>query len=311
MKILQEIKKRIFPFFVAISALSVSASAAFYSVTGLSKLFAGATTEVLIMASTLEIAKLFIASLLYQNWKELNKLLKTYLSIALFTLIAITSMGIYGFLSSAFQETSTKTSIIDKEISILELKKDRFEEDRESFINEKSQLDAGISELRSGLSNNVIQYKDKETGQIITTTSSSTRKVLQEQLNDAITRRDGINDKLVSVTDSISNIDVKILNIQSDSDLAGELGPLKYISELTDKPMNQIVNYLILIIVFVFDPLAISLVIAANFLFERLKTKKDKKEEEKVEEKENEVEEVKTIKKKLIYRKRDAEDNKN
>ena len=71
-------KERIFPFVIALSALSVSASAAFYSVFGLSKLFAGASTEVIIMAGALEVAKLVIASLLYQYWDTINKILRTY-----------------------------------------------------------------------------------------------------------------------------------------------------------------------------------------------------------------------------------------
>ena len=87
----KKLQERIFPFIIALSALSVSASAAFYSVTGLSKLFAGASTEVFIMAGSLEVAKLVIASLLYQYWGELNKLLKIYLSIACLVLILITS----------------------------------------------------------------------------------------------------------------------------------------------------------------------------------------------------------------------------
>ena len=82
MKILKEIQKRIFPSVIALTALSVSLSAAFYSVTGLSKLFAGASFQVMIMAGSLEIAKLVIASLLYQYWSQLNKILRTYLSIA-------------------------------------------------------------------------------------------------------------------------------------------------------------------------------------------------------------------------------------
>jgi len=101
MKFFSELKKLIFPFIVALSALSVSLSAAFYSVTGLSKLFAGASFEVLIMASSLEIAKLVIASLLYQYWEQLNKILKFYLTTAAIVLVFITSMGIYGFLSAA------------------------------------------------------------------------------------------------------------------------------------------------------------------------------------------------------------------
>ena len=232
MKIIEELKKRLFPFFVLVSALSVSASAAFYSVTGLSKLFAGASLEVLIMASTLEIAKLIVASLLYQYWNEINKTLRFYLSLSVGVLIIITSMGIYGFLSSAYQETSTKYDIIQKEINILELKKERFTEDRNSLINEKTQLDNGINELRNGLANNVIQYKDHETGEIITTTSSSTRRVLENQLTEAVERRNGITNKLEAVTDSITSTDIKILNTETNSDVAAELGPLKYISKL-------------------------------------------------------------------------------
>ena len=279
MIVFKELKKRIFPLLVALSALSVSASAAFYSVTGLSKLFAGASLEVFIMASSLEIAKLIIASFLYQYWDKINRVLRTYLTLAAFILIVVTSMGIYGFLSAAYQETATKSNIVDKEIGLLNLKKERFEEDRTFLIEEKTIVDESISSLRNGLSNNVIQYKDSETGEIITTTSSSTRRVLQSQLDDAVVRRDNISNKLTAVTDSITTLDLEIFDIESNSDVASELGPLKYISELTDTPMASVVNYLLIILVFVFDPLAIALVISANFLFDRL-TKKDEEDVE-------------------------------
>lgn len=313
MKFLNEIKKYLLPIIVALSALSVSASAAFYSVSGLSKLFAGARIEVLIMASSLEISKLVIASLLYQHWGRLNKLLRFYLTLAATILVLITSMGIYGFLSAAYQETATKSGIIDKEINVIDLKRERFIENRDYLLDEKQTLDGSINSLRDGLANNVIQYKDPETGEIITTTSSSTRKALEGQLEDALTRRDNVLSKLESVTDSISTLDIKILEIESNSDLAAELGPLKYLSELTEMPMGDIINYLLLVIVFVFDPLAISLVIAANFLFSRLskeesddlseKTiniKKENKPNEGLEEKKN---------KRLIYQKRNAGHN--
>jgi hypothetical protein len=283
MKFLKELQKRVFPFIVLITALSVSVSAAFYSVTGLSKLFAGARLEVLIMTSSLEFAKIIIASLLHRYWNALNKLLRTYLTIAVVTLIGITSMGIYGFLSSAYQETANKNGIIEKEINILELKKNRFEEDRDNLLNEKNGLDESIGELRQGLSNNVIQYKDSETGEIITTTSSSTRKALEGQLEQAIIDKRNLSIKIETVTDSITKLDLKILDIESSSDVASELGPLKYISELTNTPMNKIVNYLLLVIVFVFDPLAIALIIASNFLFEKLQKAKDKIKNEDVE----------------------------
>ncbi len=273
MGILKEIKKRIFPTVVALSALSVSVSAAFYSVSGLSKLFAGATFEVIIMASSLEISKLVIASLLYQYWGKINKLLRFYLTLATIILVLITSAGIYGFLSAAYQETATKSGIVDKRVEVLELRKNRFIDSRDYLMTEKGVLDKSISSLRDGLSNNVIQYKDKETGQIITTTSSSTRKALQNELNTAVTQRDKISVRLETATDSINGIDIKILDTESSAEIASELGPLKYLSELTGKPMNIIINVLLLIIIFVFDPLAISLVIASNFMFNQLKSK--------------------------------------
>ena len=273
MSILKEIKKRIFPTMVALSALSVSVSAAFYSVSGLSKLFAGATFEVIIMASSLEVAKLVIASLLYQYWGKINKLLRFYLTLSTIILVLITSAGIYGFLSAAYQETATKSGIVDKKVEVLELRKGRFIDSRDYFITEKEVLDKSISSLRDGLSNNVIQYKDKETGQIITTTSSSTRKALQTELSSAVIQRDKISVKLETATDSVNSIDIKILDTESSAEIASELGPLKYLSELTGKPMNVIINVLLLIIIFVFDPLAISLVIAANFMFNQLKDK--------------------------------------
>ena len=281
MGILKEIKKRIFPTVVALSALSVSVSAAFYSVSGLSKLFAGATFEVIIMASSLEIAKLVIASLLYQYWGKINKLLRFYLTLATIILVLITSAGIYGFLSAAYQETATKSGIVDKKVEVLELRKGRFIDSRDYYITEKEVLDKSISSLRDGLSNNVIQYKDKETGQIITTTSSSTRRALQTELSSAIIQRDKISVKLETATDSVNSIDIKILDTESSAEIASELGPLKYLSELTNKPMNVIINVLLLIIIFVFDPLAISLVIASNFMFNQLKGKNENEDTEK------------------------------
>jgi hypothetical protein len=281
MGILKEIKKRIFPTVVALSALSVSVSAAFYSVSGLSKLFAGATFEVIVMASSLEVSKLVIASLLYQYWGKINKLLRFYLTLATIILVLITSAGIYGFLSAAYQETATKSGIVDKRVEVLELRKNRFIDSRDYLMTEKGVLDKSISSLRDGLSNNVIQYKDKETGQIITTTSSSTRKALQNELNTAVTQRDKISIRLETATDSINGIDIKILDTESSAEIASELGPLKYLSELTGKPMNIIINVLLLIIIFVFDPLAISLVIASNFMFNQLKRKNENEDTEK------------------------------
>ena len=271
-------KKRIFPFLIALSALSVSASAAFYSVFGLSKLFAGASYQVMVMATSLEFAKLVVASLLYQYWSTINKWLRLYLSLAVFVLILITSGGIYGFLSGAYQETATKSELLDKGLKVIELKQTRFEEEKTDLSIEKEQLNTSISDLRSSLSNPAqVQYIDKNSGQLITTTSSSTRKTLEKELEKAIIDRDKLNDKLGSIQDTLLKLDQEILNLEISNEDQRELGPLKYLSEVSGYPMSKVVNWFLLLIIFVFDPLAIAMVIAANFAFSQL-IKKTKSE---------------------------------
>ena len=267
-------KTKLLPFLIAFSALSVSASAAFYSVFGLSKLFAGASTQVIIMAGSLEFAKLVVASLLYQYWNEINKALKIYLSIAVFILMVITSGGIYGFLSGAYQETATKSEFLDKSLAVLQVKQNRFEDNKNDLMIEKSQLNNTINELRTSLSNPAqVQYIDRESGQLITTTSSSTRKALQKELESTILDRNNINLKLESVQDSIMRLDTDLLNLEMDNEEQRELGPLKYLSDMTNTPMDKVVNWFLLLIVFVFDPLAIALVVTANFAFNTMKSK--------------------------------------
>jgi len=269
-------KTKLLPYLIAFSALSVSASAAFYSVFGLSKLFAGASTQVIIMAGSLEFAKLVTASLLYQYWKEISKALKIYLSVAVFVLMVITSGGIYGFLSGAYQETATKSEFLDKSLSVLQVKQDRFEDNKNDLTIEKTQLNNTIKELRLSLSNPAqVQYVDRESGQLITTTSSSARKALQSELNTTIEDRNNINLKLEAVQDSIMKLDTDLLELEMGNEEQRELGPLKYLSDMTGAPMDKVVNWFLLLIVFVFDPLAIALVVTANFAFSRITAKED------------------------------------
>jgi hypothetical protein len=269
----KNLSEKLFPFLIALTALSVSASAAFYSVSGLSKLFAGASFAVIIMAGSLEVAKLVIASLLYQYRNTIPKVLKYYLTVACIVLVLITSMGIYGFLSAAYQETANKESNRDAQITLIETKRDNVQSQLDVYTEEKSNIDEAVAELRKGLSNNKVQWRDKETGQIITSTSSRTRKALEKQLDQAIGRQDVINEKVDVLNEKLFNFEAEIVEAKIGDGSAGELGPLKYLAGVTDFPMDKIINVLLLIIIFVFDPLAIALVIAANFAFERLKKK--------------------------------------
>ena len=259
----EKIKERIFPFIIALSALSVSASAAVYSITGLSMLFAGASTAVMIMASSLEISKLVIASLLYQYWNKLNKILRIYLTIAAVILILITSAGIYGYLSSAYQKTADQTNIVDSRVASLETKKKLYENTRAGILQEKQSL----SELKGSLSKgSTTQFTDRKGNLVVRSNNASIKQIENASKSD-----DKLSFKLDIINDSIFSIESKILEVKTNATATSELGPLKYLSALTGITMDRIINWYILVIIFVFDPLAIALVIAANFAFAQLR----------------------------------------
>jgi hypothetical protein len=263
---LQKIKERIFPFLIAVSALSVSASAAFYSITGLSMLFAGASLAVIVMATSLEVSKLVIASLLYQYRKTLPKLLKTYLTISVIILILITSAGIYGYLSSAYQQTSDQNSIVDSKIKSLESKKKLFEETRDNILKEKQY----IANLQGTLSQaSTTQYTDKNGNLIVKSNNAAIRNIESSSKSN-----EKLSSKIDVINDSIFSVENQILIIKTNATSTSELGPLKYLSGLIGVGMDRIINWLLLIIIFVFDPLAIALVIAANFAFAQISSKK-------------------------------------
>jgi hypothetical protein len=270
---INRIKRNLFPFIIALSALSVSASAAFYSVSGLSKLFAGASFEVIIMAGSLEVAKLVIASLLYQYWDTINKLLRAYLSIAAVVLVLITSMGIYGFLSAAYQDTYRQLTVKNNQVAFLEQKTDFYGKDVARYDEELERISNNISTL-SGAKATSIQVRDttSSTG-FRSTVSTAELRLSQSRINVEEENRASIQAKREQVADSLQKYQLAILDLENNTDVAGELGPLEYLSGLTGTPMDKIINILLLVIIFVFDPLAISLVVAANFAFDQANKK--------------------------------------
>lgn len=271
-------EKKILPYVIVFSALSVSSSAIFYSVTGLGKMFAGASMQVMVMATALEIAKLVTAALLYNYWDKISWWLKGYLLTATFVLMVITSGGIYGYLSAAYAETKNKVELLEKGFDVMDTKREMFSDKLASYQTEKESLNTNISELTKALSNNVIQYTDKETGQLITTTSSKNRKLYTERLEKSEARRDLLSNNITAMTDSIYKIDMKKMELEKESDIAGEIGPLKFIAELFGKTMDQVVNWFIIALMAVFDPLAVALVIGANVVFAARRKEEEKEE---------------------------------
>ena len=263
-----------FPFLIAFSALSVSTSAAFYSVSGLSKLFAGASLEVIIMAGSLEFAKLVTASLLYQYWDTINKTLRTYLSIATVILVLITSMGIYGFLSAAYQETYSKLSVVENQKGFIQQKIDFYQNDVTRYDTEIERISSNISTL-SNAKASTIQVRDTSvSGGFRQTISTTELRMAQSRINTEEENRKLAQSKRIISSDSLQKFQLQVLELDNNTEVSGELGPLQYLSSLTGYPMDKIINVLLLIIIFVFDPLAISLVIAANFAFDKAYPKK-------------------------------------
>ena len=263
----KNVKKGFFPFIIAFSALSVSASAAFYSVYGLSKLFAGAQFEVIIMAGSLEVAKLVIASLLYQYWDTINKALRAYLTVAAIILVIITSMGIYGFLSAAYQETYANLLISDNKIEFLDNKAKFYEDDIQRYDKELTQISSNISILSNAKAQSIQVRDTTVSGGVRSTISTAELRLSQKRIEVEEENRKAVQEKRQVAADSLQKFRLEILNLDNNSEVAGELGPLKYLAGLTDTPMDVIINILLLTIIFVFDPLAISLVVAANFAF--------------------------------------------
>jgi hypothetical protein len=251
-------------FLLGLSALFVAFNAAFFSVSGLSKLFAGASLSVIVMASSLELAKLITAGYLYNYWEKINKTFRIYLSIAVVILVLITSLGIYGFLTSAFQDTFNQYSIKDKQLSFLQQKEKFWEDDVARYDNELERISQNISTLSNAKATG-IQVRDTSSSTGFRNTISTTElRLSQKRISVEEENRKGVQSKREVASDSLQSIQIRILDLESAEGVSSELGPLEYLSGLLNKPMDVIINWFILIIIFVFDPLAVALVIAFN-----------------------------------------------
>lgn len=307
----KNLKNYIFPLLVALAAFSLAGAAAFFSVTGLSKLFGGAQEAVIIMASSLEFAKLIIASFLHRYWDVINWKLKTYLTTGTIIIMIITSAGIYGFLSSAYSETSNKLKNIDGQTLIVEQKKQiiiedvkrlessqKLKQDRiQSLISLRSQQEARVDSLYNRGKSSVAKRVED---QIVESNSEITKITIES---------DDISKKIQNISEEIGKLDIEILNLKNN-DVAGEVGPLKYIASLTGRTMDSVVNFFILLLIFVFDPMAICLVIATNISLERaglksisniVSVKKNKTDEEDISQ-DIATEEVKKEREKIEYK---------
>ena len=262
---------------LGLSALFVAFNAAFFSVSGLSKLFAGASLSVMLMASSLELAKLITAGYLYNYWDKINKLFRVYLILGTTVLVLITSLGIYGFLTAAFQETFNVYNVSSKEKAFLEQKEEFWQQDVTRYDEELKRISDNISTL-SNAKTTSIQVRDTSVvGGVRQTISTTELRLSQKRIAVEEQNRKEVQAKRQVAADSLQSIQLQILELETDTDVSAELGPLQYLSGLLNKPMDVIINWFILIIIFVFDPLAVALVVAFNNAMKIDKGEKDKK----------------------------------
>ena len=235
-------KSKNFSNLVGISALLIAFSAAFFSVFGLSKLFAGAELSVIIMASSLEFGKLVAASFLYRYWDKINLLQKFYMTFATVVLVIITSAGIFGFLSNAYQGATVNFEKQSTELLALEDRLDVLQEDR-VFL--KQELEDQVLSLPE----NYITAK----------------RNLREQYNPQIQE---ISTEILEVKGRISDLEIELIETGVD------VGPAIYLAKAFETDVDTVVKFFIFILIFVFDPLAVMLVIAYNqALIDRSKEK--------------------------------------
>jgi hypothetical protein len=255
-KIIFDMNRNWLIFLVSLAAITIAGTAAYFSVTGLGVLFAGASVSVMIMAGSLEFAKLVTATYLKQSWKTIKGINKWYLTIAVAVLMLITSAGIFGYLSNAFQQQNLKLDQVQREISVWDTKI-KTNNDQITFLNTQlTNLQQNQGKLlENGKVNNrllsSVDNRDKQTAKISNKISA-------------------LQDSIVSYNNQINEIKNKNIDIEK------EVGGFRFVAEAFNVPLKTVVKFFIILIVVVFDPLAIALVIAFNEL--TLQGKKDEEE---------------------------------
>ena len=273
--------KHVLKFLVVLIAISLAGCAAFFSIVGLSKLFAGAAIAVMVMASTLEASKLVITSFLYQAWSTVNKTLRLYLLIAISIIAIITSIGIYGFLSSAYSETKSKYDLTQTQTDSLATQKSYYES---SVDNYKLQLTTKTSQL-TNLSN-IRNSQEVRASQLVTNKRSSKSADRSAKETDAAIKLinldiDNLNKNIITYSDSAKKMQVKITQLGLKNNISSELGSLSYVARLLNVSMDSVVNVLIILLIIVFDPLAICMVLVFNSMSKTSEDNNPKEEPQK------------------------------
>lgn len=250
---------------IAFSAFVVAGCAAYFSVTGLGVLFSGSSIAVMVMAASLEFAKLVTASYLKQKWDEIQILFKIYLTTAVVILMIITSAGIFGYLSNAFQQQNLKIDQVTREISVWQQKIEQTDKEIDRY---NKQLEGQIK-IRESQEQNI--SKSTDAGRSVSRYSEMVRR--------ADTEIGKISNKITELNENNAKYYEEINKIKNDNlEIEREVGGFRFVADAFGLDLNYVVKLFIFLIVFVFDPLALALVIAFNQLSETKNNKNQKKD---------------------------------
>jgi hypothetical protein len=253
-------------------AIGLAVFSGYYSIFGISKLFSGGSWSIIGMAAMLELSKLVVITFLHNHFKTLRLLFKGYLVSAAVVLMAITSIGVYGYLTNSYQETAKVVYKTQNEIVLLDQKKKLFEEQKiqlDNAVEEKNYRLKSLDQIRVSQQSAYTQQLTQKRGTGGLSKNIASIDKSSEGLNNDISL---LTQKSFALSDSIAAIEQTKLTLNNET-FSSELGPLLYLSRITGIPMDIVVNWFILILVIVFDPLAVSLVIAANHLSSKEKQK--------------------------------------
>jgi hypothetical protein len=255
-------------YLVALSALLIAGSAAYFSVTGLGVLFSGAAIAVMIMASTLEFAKLVTATYLKQKWNKIGLFNKIYLISAVGILMLITSAGIFGYLSNAFQQQNLGLQKIERDIAVYQTQITKNDLEISRYTTQLNNQ----QNIRNSQETNLTKQidKDKSTSRV-----SQMIKSADKEINSISKRIDELTVKNNAALDSINVIKNNNISIEK------EVGGFRFVAESFGVPLNSVVKFFIILIVIVFDPLAVALIISFNQL--TMDGKKEDEDEDKKE----------------------------
>ena len=243
---------------VGLSAILVAGCAAYFSVTGLGVLFAGASVSVMVMAGALELAKLVSATYLKQEWDTLKGFNKWYLTISVATLMLITSAGIFGYLSNAFQQQNLELQKVERDIAVYQTQIEKNDTEIARYTTQLTNQQNIRNSQEANLSKQI--DKDKSTSRV-----SQMIRTADKEIASVSKRIDELTIQNNVALDSINSI--KNNNIE----LEREVGGFRFVAEAFNVPLNDVVKFFILIIVLVFDPLAVALIIAFNGLIMKRK----------------------------------------